>query len=65
MKQFYWQMGITGIRTEGLVEYFNKSFKTMFRKFVSHTGKDWNKWLPFLLFCLPGGAPGIHRLFTF
>uniref|UniRef100_A0A3B3HBU1 Gypsy retrotransposon integrase-like protein 1 n=1 Tax=Oryzias latipes TaxID=8090 RepID=A0A3B3HBU1_ORYLA len=51
------ELGIKGIRTtpyhpqtDGLVERFNQSLKQMLRKFVSETGRDWDKWLPFLLF---------------
>ena len=57
MKQLHHQLGITAIRTtpyhpqtDGLVERFNQTLKNMLRKFVSDTGKDWDKWLPFLLF---------------
>ena len=57
MGQLDKELGITAIRTspyhpetEGLVESFNQALKTMLRKFVSDTGKDWDKWLPFLLF---------------
>lgn len=57
MKQLHREMGITAIRTspyhpetDGLVERFNQTLKRMLRKFVSDTGKDWDKWLPFLLF---------------
>lgn len=37
-------------QTDGLVERFNQTLKAMLKKFVSETGKDWDKWLPFLLF---------------
>lgn len=37
-------------QTDGLVERFNKTLIGMLKKFVSDTGKDWDKWLPFLLF---------------
>ncbi|XP_066512296.1 uncharacterized protein [Hoplias malabaricus] len=54
---FFQHLGITGIhttpyhpQTDGLVERFNQTLKTMLKKFVSDTGKDWDKWLPFLLF---------------
>lgn len=51
------QLGITTIKTtldhpqtDGLVERFNQTLKRMLQKFVSDTGKDWDRWLPFLLF---------------
>lgn len=57
MSQLHKELGITAIRTtpyhpetDGLVERFNQTLKRMLRKFVSDTGKDWDKWLPFLLF---------------
>ena len=57
MKQLHKQLGITGIRTtlyhpqtDGLVERFNQTLKSMLRKFVDNTGRDWDKWLPFVLF---------------
>eukprot|EP00063_Salmo_salar_P015300 XP_013990135.1 PREDICTED: uncharacterized protein LOC106566551 [Salmo salar] len=57
MVQLHRQLGIKGLRTtpyhpqtDGLVERFNQTLKNMLRKFVADTGKDWDKWLPFLLF---------------
>ena len=57
MKQLHKQLGITGIRTtpyhpqtDGLVERFNQTLKSMLQKFVDDTGRDWDKWLPFVLF---------------
>ncbi|KAI5616012.1 hypothetical protein C0J50_10699 [Silurus asotus] len=57
MKLLHRQLGITAIKTspyhpqtDGLVERFNKTLKGMLRKFVLDTGRDWDKWLPFLLF---------------
>lgn len=57
MRLLYRQLGITAIKTspyhpqtDGLVERFNQTLKNMLRKFVSDTGRDWDKWLPFLLF---------------
>ena len=35
---------------DGLVERFNKTLKTMFRKAAINDGKDWDKLLPYLLF---------------
>ncbi|KAK7881357.1 hypothetical protein WMY93_029766 [Mugilogobius chulae] len=34
----------------GLVERFNKTLKSMLKKFVEDSGADWDQWLPFLLF---------------
>ncbi|XP_045546301.1 uncharacterized protein [Salmo salar] len=57
MVQLHRQLGIKRLRTtpyhpqtDGLVERFNQTLKNMLRKFVADTGKDWDKWLPFLLF---------------
>lgn len=53
----YKQLGIKGIRTtpfhpqtDGLVERFNGTLKNMLKKFVDETGRDCDKWIPFLLF---------------
>ena len=35
---------------DGLVEWFNGTLKQMLRKCVDVTAKDWDKWLPFILF---------------
>lgn len=57
MGQLNKQLGIKAIRTtpyhpqtDGLVERFNQTLKNMLRKFVADTGRDWDKWLPFVLF---------------
>ena len=57
MQLLYKQLGISAIRTtpyhpqtDGLVERFNQTLKKMLQKFVDDTGKDWDRWLPFLLF---------------
>ncbi|KAL3977676.1 G protein-coupled receptor [Sarotherodon galilaeus] len=57
LKEVYKLLGITGIKTspyhpqtDGLVERFNKTLKSMLRRFVRESGKDWDQWLPFLLF---------------
>ncbi len=57
MGQLNKQLGITAIRTtpyhpqtDVLVERFNQTLKNMLRKFVADTGRDWDKWLPFVLF---------------
>ena len=36
--------------TDGLVERFNQTLKSMLRKAVTDTGKDWDKMIPYLLF---------------
>ncbi len=57
LQQVYKVLGIKGIKTtpyhpqtDGLVERYNQTLKNMLRKFVSHTGSDWDRWLPYLLF---------------
>lgn len=57
MKQLHQQLGITGVRTspyhpqtDWLVERFNQTLKSTLRRFVTDTGRDWDKWLPFVLF---------------
>ncbi|KAK7910160.1 hypothetical protein WMY93_014844 [Mugilogobius chulae] len=57
LQLFHKQLGITALRTtpyhpqtDGLVERFNQTLKRMLQKFVSDTGKDWDRWLPFVLF---------------
>ena len=37
-------------QTDGLVERFNKTLKAMLRKIAADDIKNWDKWLPFLLF---------------
>ena len=37
-------------QTDGLVERFNKTLKSLLHKTVSETGKDWDQLLPYLLF---------------
>jgi len=57
LQQVYQLLGIKKIKTtpyhpqtDGLVERYNQTLKNMLRKFVSHTGGDWDQWLPYLLF---------------
>lgn len=57
LQQVYQLLGIKRVRTtpyhpqtDGLVERFNQTLKNMLKKFVSDSGKDWDKWLPYLLF---------------
>ncbi len=41
-------------QTDGLVERFNKTLKSLLQKAATDTGKDWDLLLPYLLtFCLP------------
>lgn len=68
MRRLHKELGITAIRnspyhpeTDGLVERFNQTLKRMLRKFVSDTGKDWDKWLPFLL---QRSTASVHRILT-
>ena len=56
MKRLHRQLGIKALKTtpyhpqaDGLVKRFNQTLKSMLRKFVEDTGRDWDKWLPFLL----------------
>ena len=37
-------------QTDGLVEHFNQTLKSMLRKTASTEGKDWDRLIPFLLF---------------
>ena len=37
-------------QTDGLVERFNATLKLMLKKFVGRKGKDWDEYLPYLLF---------------
>lgn len=57
LRQVYSLLGIQGIRTtpyhpqtDGMVERFNQTLKSMLRKFVAESGADWDQWLPYLLF---------------
>ena len=57
LRQVYQVLGVKGIKTtpyhpqtDGLVERYNQTLKSMLRKFVSHTGADWDQWLPYMLF---------------
>lgn len=71
LSQAYQLLGIRRVRTtpypqtDGLVERFNQILKGMLRKFVSGTGKDWDRWLPFLLFAYREVPTGLNGLFTF
>ena len=57
LKQVYSLLGIKGIRTtpyhpqtDGLVERYIQTLKSMLRKYVAANGKNWDRWLPYLLF---------------
>ncbi|KAG5277592.1 hypothetical protein AALO_G00119390, partial [Alosa alosa] len=57
LRQVYSLLGIKGIRTtpyhpqtDGLVERYNQTLKATLKKFVADNGKDWDQWLPYLLF---------------
>ncbi|KAJ8264277.1 hypothetical protein GJAV_G00147290 [Gymnothorax javanicus] len=39
-------------QTDGLVERFNKTLKSMLRKLIDTDGKDWDQLLPYLLFAI-------------
>lgn len=71
LHQVYQLLGIKRVRTtpyhpqtDGLVEGFNKTLKNMLKMFASETGKDWDKWLPYLLFAyreVPQAATGFSQ----
>ena len=42
-------------QTDGLVERFNQTLKSMLRKSVDKEGKNWNKMIPYLLFAFREG----------
>ncbi|TWW71979.1 SCAN domain-containing protein [Takifugu flavidus] len=57
LQQVYDLLGIKRIRTtpyhpqtDGLVERFNQTLLNMLRQFVDDSGKEWDQWLPYLLF---------------
>ncbi len=59
ISELYELLGIKSIRTsvyhpqtDGLVERFNRTLKTMIRKFVHEDAKNWDKWLEPLLFAV-------------
>ena len=39
-------------QTDGLVERFNKTLKSMLRKLVDTDGRDWDQLLPYLMFAV-------------
>ncbi len=59
IRELYELLGIKSIRTsvyhpqtDGLVERFNRTLKTMIRKFVHEDAKNWDKWLEPVLFAV-------------
>ncbi len=59
LNELYELLGSKSIRTSvyhpqtyGLVEQFNRTLKTMVRKFVKEDAKNWDKWLEPLLFAV-------------
>lgn len=72
MKLFHKQLRILAIKTtpyhpqtDGVVERFNQTLKRMLQKFVDDKGKDWDRWLPFLLFAyreVPQASTGFFPL---
>ncbi len=59
IRKLYGLLGIKSVRTSvyhpqtyGLVERFNRTLKTMIRKFVHEDAKNWDKWLEPLLFAV-------------
>lgn len=56
-RQVYRLLDSRGLRTtpyhpqaDGLVENYNRTLKSMLRKFISEKDKDWDRWLPYLMF---------------
>ncbi|XP_056627068.1 retrovirus-related Pol polyprotein from transposon 412 isoform X1 [Triplophysa dalaica] len=59
LRELYGLLGIKTVRTsvyhpqtDGLVERFNRTLKTMIRKFVHDDAKNWDRWLEPLLFAI-------------
>ncbi len=66
IRELYGLSGIKSVRTsiyhpqtDGLVERFNRTLKTMIRKF----GQNWDKWLEPLFVHSAGGPASLHRVF--
>ena len=52
-------------QTDGLMEHFNQTLKSMLRKTARTEGKDWDKLLPYLLFAyreVPQSSAGFSPL---
>ncbi len=75
LRELYELLGIKSIRTsvyhpqtDGLVERFNRTLKTMIRKFVHEDAKNWDRWLEPLLFAVrevPQASTGFPPLSFF
>uniref|UniRef100_A0A8C1ZTE6 Gypsy retrotransposon integrase-like protein 1 n=1 Tax=Cyprinus carpio TaxID=7962 RepID=A0A8C1ZTE6_CYPCA len=59
LRELYELLGIKAVRTsvyhpqtDGLVKRFNRTLKTMIRKFVQEDAKNWDRWLEPLLFAV-------------
>uniref|UniRef100_A0A9J7ZU93 Gypsy retrotransposon integrase-like protein 1 n=1 Tax=Cyprinus carpio carpio TaxID=630221 RepID=A0A9J7ZU93_CYPCA len=59
LSELYELLGIKAVRTsvyhpqtDGLIERFNRTLKTMIRKFVQEDAKNWDRWLEPLLFAV-------------
>ena len=57
LQDIYQLLGIKRIRTtpyhaqtDGMVERFNSTLKSMLKKFVASNARDWDEYLPYLLF---------------
>ncbi len=70
IRELYELLGIKSVRTsvyhpqtDGLVERFNRTLKTMIRKFIHEDAKNWDKWLEPLLFAVREIRRSLHRIF--
>ena len=45
-------------QTDGLVQRYNRTLKSMLKKCVAANSKDWDHWLPYP----QGGAAGVQRV---
>ncbi len=70
IRKFYGLLGIKSVRTsvyhpqtDGLVERFNRTLKSMIRKFVHEDANNWDKWLEPLFVRCAGGPASLHRVF--
>ena len=59
LRELYELLGLQSIKTsvylpqtDGLVEHFNRTLKSMIRKFVHDDSRNWDKWLVPLLFAV-------------
>ena len=57
LQELYKLLGVKPIRTtpyhpqtDGLVERFNKTLKNVLRKIIQGEGREWEKYLPYVLF---------------